>query len=123
MTGAVLSILIGLTVSGVAELPALSVQPRVLVKLPVEVFVVSVPPPPTVVEARPEPVSAQLKLTVTLWLVHVPATYAVVSALVAVAVMTGPVLSIWTGPKVTRSSEFPALSVQSPLLVTLVREV
>src|SRR5262249_53449118 len=92
MTGAVLSILIGLNVTVVAELPALSTQwlPR-LVTLPVDVSELTVPLSfTTVFTDRPLPLpSEQVKLTLTAWFVHVSAVYAVLSAFFAVAVMTG----------------------------------
>ena len=67
---------------------------------------------------RPEPESEHVKCTVTDWLVQVPAVYGLLSAVVALALIAGAVLSIWTGPKLALAL-LPALSVAEPLVVAV----
>src|SRR5213593_795441 len=113
ITGLVLSMLIPPTVSGLAVLPALSVQAPVLVKdcpapSPLRV------PPPMALAPMPERVSAQLKKTDTSVLFQ-PFAFATGLRLPSI---TGAVVSMLMPPTVAETATFPALSTQSPVLVT-----
>src|SRR6266542_6036556 len=115
ITGAVLSMLMPPTVAGEAALPALSTQ------LPLLVTDWPAPSPLTVAPATAsvampdctEPVSAQLKETVTSLLFQ-PWALASGSRL---PLIVGAVLSMLMPPTVAGEAALPALSIQSPLLV------
>src|SRR6266542_4412131 len=116
ITGAVLSMLIPSTVAGEAALPPLSTQSPLLVTdwpapspLTVAPATVSVPVPDCT-----EPLSAQLKETATSLLFQ---PLALASGL-RLPLITGTVLSMLMPPTVAGEAALPALSTQSPLLVT-----
>ena len=109
--GALLSMLIGPNVVE-PELPATSIA------VPVAVC-----PAPSEVKvcfagqlATPDSRSTQLKVTVTSWFVQVPAVYGFPSAVVALAVIVGGVVSIFTGPNVVERA-LPATSSALPVAV------
>lgn len=105
--------MIPLTVTASAALPALSTQAPLLVTAWLAASLLTVAPA-TVLVARPDPLelSAQVKLAVTSLLFQ-PAALA---AGVRLPVITGLVLSIWIGPKLTLAL-LPALSLAVPLAI------
>src|SRR5438132_9180108 len=116
IAGAVLSMLMPSTVRGNAALPALSMQPPLLVSDCPAPSALTVPPA-TVSVATPdwtEPASAQPKVTATS-VSFQPWEFA--SGL-RLPLITGDVLSMLMPPTVGGKAALPALSMQSPLLVT-----
>src|SRR5215207_6328442 len=104
-----------LTVAGSASLPALSMQTPVFVT-DWSAPLVDTVAPLTVLVPVPDcgvPASAQVKSTMTFWLVQVPGVYPLVSA-----VITGLVLSMSMLPAVMPVAALPALSMQAPTLAT-----
>src|SRR2546422_1477351 len=116
MTGLVLSILIGPTVTGVAAtLPALSVQsPSLETDVPVVSAVSVWLSPETSFVSTPDRPSAQVKLTVTLVLFQPKA----LAPGLAAPLITGAVLSMLIPEIVFERAALPALSVHDPVLVT-----
>src|SRR5205807_2505674 len=113
MTGFALSMLMSVTVTASAPLPALSVQPPVFVTdwcVPSAVTVA----PSTVSLASPDKASAHVNETVTFSLFQ-PVAFAAGERLPAIA---GLVLSMLMPPTVAELALLPALSAQPPLFVT-----
>src|SRR5207244_2978466 len=115
MTGAVLSMLMPLTVAAAAGLPASSTHEPVLV-LDWPAPSAERVPPTTVLSAglMPDKASAQLKLTTTSVLFQ-PLALASGRRL---PLMTGAVLSMLIGPKEAVLATLPALSMQDPVFET-----